>query len=825
MASDPLLVLRGISKAFPGVQALSAVDLEVGPGEIHGLVGENGAGKSTLVAIAAGVLQPDSGSVEVAGHLMTNAAPQVARQLGVAIVHQEPALLPDLTVGENLYMGVSGDRRPRPGRVAAWASPQLDRWGAGRIDPTLRTGSLAPSSRFVVEITKALAQDPRVLILDEPTEHLDPDDVDFLFESVRRGARAGWGVVYISHRIREIKQIAHRITVLRDGTSRGTFDADDLSEREVINLIVGRPFETAFPSKAEPRPASGPALESVDLEGPAFSDLTLEVRPGEVLGFAGIDGHGQREALRALAGMGQATGIVKVDGTALKRRPEFARDAGIVYIPRDRHVESIFPGLVVRENLLLGDLRSVARFGFVRRILERRRVSELMAKFGVRATGPEAAIETLSGGNQQKVVLARTIGGHARVLLADGPTQGVDVGARMEIYKHIRDFAAGGGAVVVVSSDGIELAGLCDRVLVFSRGRVAGSLIGNELNEHAITSLALTATTGRRFERPSRRLSGLRFSGGDLGPSIGLAGATALLGLAAAAANDSYLSVLNFRGFLAFLATLVFVAFGQQIVMMAGGIDLSVGPLMGFLVVVSSFFLTSEEPVGPKAVGWLLIVGVALLVGLINWALIEITALHPVVATLVTFMALRGLSLTLRPVPGGLIEEGITDGITVTLGFVPVSILAGIAAAVILEYSLRRSWWGVATRGTGSDPLVARDLGVPVKWVRLAAYLACALLTSVSAILLMAQVGSGNPTAGITYTLTSIAAVVLGGTSIFGGRGSFIGTLMGALLLQQIIIATTFLGLGEEWRSYLLGGLTILAVAGYSRVRSQAQRI
>lgn len=820
MSPTDALALRGISKAFPGVQALKGVDFAVRPGEIHGLVGENGAGKSTLVAIAAGVLRPDAGTVEIDGTPLLGTSPQGVRRLGVSIVRQEPALLPDLTVGENLYIGVSEKQRPRLGEVRSWAWPLLDTWGVGRVDPTVRTDGLGANARFVVEITKALAGIPRVLILDEPTEHLDADDVDILFQRVRQGARKGWAVVYISHRIAEVKQIADRITVLRDGESRGTFESGALSETEIINLIVGRPVETAFPPKANSSRSDQAVLEVSHLNGAGFTDISLTVAPGEVVGFAGIDGNGQREAARAVAGLEPSTGSILLRSAEIPNgRPDLARKAGVVYIPRERHTESLFKGLVVRENLVAGALPALARMGLVRKAIERARSLQLIGAFGIRTGSSETAIETLSGGNQQKVVLARTIGSEANLLLADGPTQGVDAGARVEIYRLIKEFADNGGSAVVVSSDGIELAGLCDRVLVFSRGTVVETLAGEQLTERGITSAALTAATKTRLQGGSSTTA-RRIVGGDWAPSIALGFATFILGFAAALANDRYLTGLNFRGMLALLATLVFVAFGQQIVMMTGGIDLSVGPLMGFLVIVASFFITSEDPVGPIWVGWLLMVGAALVVGLINWCLIDVAGLHPVVATLVTFMALRGISLILRPVPGGLIDTDVTDRITARVGFLPIGILFGLAIAGILEYALRRTWFGVATRATGSDSTTARDLGVPVKAVRLLSYLACSLLAWLAAVLLMAQIGSGNPGAGVDYTLTSIAAVVLGGTSIFGGRGSFVGTFMGALLLQQIVVATAFLGLGEEWRYYLLGALTLLAVATYSRVRS-----
>ena len=823
--SPPALRLTGVSKSFPGVRALKNVTFDVRAGEVHGLVGENGAGKSTLVAVAAGILVPEEGTVEIGNARLGAAGPRHARELGVGIVRQEPALLPHLTVAENLVLGLTSERRPTLAHANGWARAEVAKWGDVAIDPTARVAWLAPDERFIVDMTRALAQEPAVLILDEPTEHIGGADVSRLFDRIRARASAGCAVVYISHRLFDVKTIADRITVLRDGAVRGTFAADAVSERQIINLVVGRPVETAFPPKPQQAADGDPMLTVEGLEGPGFSAVSFGVGSGEILGFAGIEGNGQREVVRALAGLSPFRGSVALrDGTRVKgSRADKVRKAGISYIPRDRHAEGLFQTLSVRENLTITSLEELTRFGVIDQTAERTSADDLIRTFRVRVPDAETPIDSLSGGNQQKVVLARLLSGGARVLLADEPTQGVDVGARVEIYRLIRDFATDGGAVVVVSSDALELEGLCDRVLVFSRGHVVQELTGEALSEQRITAAELTATTTRHRGSQIARTPLLRRLSGDWTAPAVLAVVTVLAGVYAAAVNDFYLTTRNFSGMLALFATLSLVALGQQIVMLTGGIDLSVGPLMGFVVVVASFFLTDDAPVGPPWVGWALVVLVPVAVGVVNWALIDLARLQPIVATLVTFMALQGLSLMLRPVPGGLISTSITDVISKRVWFVPAGALVGVAAGLGLEYALRRSTWGVSTRATGSRASTAREVGVNVLRTRLMAYVACSLLAGAGGVLLMAQVGSGTAGAGLGYTLSSIAAVVLGGTSVFGGRGSFVGTLMGAFLLQQVITITTFLRLGEDWQFYLLGGLTLIAVAVYSKTRAMVE--
>jgi ribose transport system ATP-binding protein len=313
-----------------------------------------------------------------------------------------------------------------------------------------------------------------------------------------------------------------------------------------------------------------------------------------------------------------------------------------------------------------------------------------------------------------------------------------------------------------------------------------------------------------------------KWAAGDAAPILMLAAAILLLGSFAASVSDSYLTGRNWSGVFPLIATLALVAFGQQLLMLVGGIDLSVGPLMGFILSVESFFLVNGASPTTQAAGWALVLVVAVAAGLVNWMLVDPAGLHPMVATLITYMALQALSLMLRPVPDGMIADAVMDGIGVSIGIVPLSLLGAIAIGLALEFGLFRRRWGLAFRGFGSRPEAARVAGIRPRITLLLAYVGCSALTGLAAVLMIAQVGTGDPAAGQRYTLASIAAVVIGGASVFGGRGSFLGALLGALLITQVQVVTTFLGLRDEWQSYLLGVMILGAVALYSKSRQMA---
>ena len=504
--SAEVLRLTDVWKSFDGVDALKGVTFEARAGEIHALLGENGAGKSTLMAIAAGTLALDRGQLELAGEPALGATPAAIRQRGLSIAYQHPALVPDLTVYENVAMWLPRQVREAGKDAASWMRAQLSRVGC-HASLAQRVSGLSVAQRHLLEIAKAMASDPAVLILDEPTAALGADDTAVLFAELRRLAGGGVAVVYITHRLAEVRELCQQVTVLRDGSVRGTFAVSDITDGELLELIVGRAVTAEFPPKPA-GPAGEPALTVDGLSARAFHDVALTAAPGEIVGLAGIVGNGQSEFLRALAGLGRASGRAVLHGVPLKPgRPDVALDAGVVYLSSDRLGEGLFGTLSVRENALVSTLGQFSRRGVTSLRREARAVEAQRENLSIRTPSIEANVLSLSGGNQQKVLLTRAmLNDNIRLLLAEEPTQGVDVGARAEIYRILRQVADAGAAVVIVSSDIRELDGLCDRVAVFSAGHVVAELRGADVREDAIAHAMMTSTRRRQQAASAERV-------------------------------------------------------------------------------------------------------------------------------------------------------------------------------------------------------------------------------------------------------------------------------------------------------------------------------
>jgi ribose transport system ATP-binding protein len=482
-----VLSLRGISKAFGAVQALRDVEIECRAGEIHALVGENGSGKSTLLGIASGFLAPDAGTVEIGGRRRKRGSPAEARRLGLGIAYQTYSHLLDLSVAENLYLAVPAAERPTFGRMERWAASTLKEF---RLDLPVKAsvGSLSLAQRQLLEVVKSLLAKPKVLLLDEPTTALGPQEVDRLMALVLERSRAEVGIVYVSHRLPEVLGIADRISVLRDGVKQGTFEAAGMTEETLVAHMIGRPLQLAFPERSAEGRVPEVLLDISGLRGDRFGPVDLKVEKGEILGLAGAEGNGQVQFLRALAGVERRAGRASCDGVELNTKsPLAALHAGIVLLSGDRIGESLFPVLSVRANTTIQVLRSLGRLGFLRRRRERRTVEEMARRLQIRMASAEQPVQSLSGGNQQKVSLTRPfLRGNVKVILADEPTQGVDVAARFDIYEALRAKADDGVALIVKSSDPLELAGLCDRVVVMSRGKIVDEIQGEELGERRI---------------------------------------------------------------------------------------------------------------------------------------------------------------------------------------------------------------------------------------------------------------------------------------------------------------------------------------------------
>ena len=501
-SAAPLLEMRGILKRFPGVVALGGVDLTVRAAEVHCLLGQNGAGKSTLIKVLSGSYQPDDGEIRWEGRPVTFPTPIAAIKVGISTIYQELDLVADLSVTENIFLGheLSTAGFTQRGRASARAKELLARMGHAGIGVHRSVSSLSPAAQQIVSMARALSHDTRLLILDEPSAVLDAGEVENLFRVVRGLVAQGVAVVYISHRLEEIRQIGNRITVLKDGTSVGTdLPVSETPTRELIRLMTGRSIEYVFPPRREEPPAGGePVLQVVGLERRGlFAPVSFSVHAGEILGLAGLVGAGRSEGVETLYGARRATaGSVRVNGRSMPNGSVAARvAAGVGLCPEERKSQGLLLDESVTSNITLSTLQRFARAGFLDHHAERAAARTITESLDVRPAGVDRDVRTLSGGNQQKVVLARWLLRECKVLLLDEPTRGVDIGARTEIYALIRALADSGVAVVVVSSEVEEVLGLADRVLVMREGAVVHEAPASALDEAQVLDLVMEGTS------------------------------------------------------------------------------------------------------------------------------------------------------------------------------------------------------------------------------------------------------------------------------------------------------------------------------------------
>ena len=496
-ARPPLMAMAGIVKEFPGVRAFDGVDLEVLPGEVHCLLGQNGAGKSTLIKVLSGAHQPDDGVIRWQGEEVTLSTPMAAMRCGIATIYQELDLVDGLSVAENIFLGheMSVAGISRRGDENAAARKLLARLGHSDISVTREVGRLSAAGKQIVSMARALSHDARLIVMDEPSAVLAHDEVDNLFRVIRDLTAEDVAVVYISHRLEEIRTIGDRVTVLKDGrTVANNLPAAATSTADIVSLMTGRTIEYAFPNRPS-EPNQGAELlrvEGLALTG-KFSDVSFSVHAGEIVGIAGLVGSGRSEVLETVYGARRrAAGTVTLDGRALPAgRVETAVRRGLGLAPEERKSQALLLGETVLRNVSLSTLRRFSWFGWVNRRREREEVLNATRSLQVRPEEPSRLARTLSGGNQQKVVLARWLLGGSRLLLLDEPTRGVDVGARSEIYTLIRRLADEGLGVLLVSSEVPEVLGLSDRVLVMREGTVIHEAAAAELDEHDVLDMIM----------------------------------------------------------------------------------------------------------------------------------------------------------------------------------------------------------------------------------------------------------------------------------------------------------------------------------------------
>jgi len=839
---DPCIRIRNVCRTFGGVQALLDVSLDLYSGEIHALCGENGAGKSTLIRILSGVLPPDSGEILAWERPLPFGHVHAVRELGIAAIHQETPIFPDLTAAENVCAGREPrrcgglllDRRTMRSR----SLEVLERLGGG-IDPDRPAGALPAAGRQMVSIANALWRDCRYLILDEPTSSLSARECEALFERLRQLRQAGVGILYVSHRLEEVFELADRITVLRDGRLVDTRPAGELTEHDLIRLMVGREMGPVRPR--EKRRAPGPERLRVEgLTRPGeFKDLSFSVRSGEIVGLAGLVGAGRSEAARCIFGLtAPSAGTVTLHGRAIAhgrrgvRDPAQAARRGIAYVPEDRRREGLVLGLSVRENALFVSHRVLPGWAsLVSPGRERSRTRDLIREFDIRCQDPETPAGNLSGGNQQKVLLARWLSLNPEVLILDEPTRGVDVGAKAEIHGLIRRMAENGAAVLLISSEMPELLALCDRILVMREGRLVGELSAGDASAERVLSLALPGRTEeddgephsdagpdevRKSAPPERSPHGhllLRCLGKR---EVPLAAVLAVMFIAAGMVNPAFFTFRNQMDLLSNASAAAIVACGLCLVIASAEIDISVGSMMGLLAAVLGQ-LSSTSRLGwptPAAVAAVILLGGAL--GLVNGVLVAAAGVPSIIVTLGMLTVLRGLTEVVMH------GEWITDlppalrllGSGTLLG-APASVWCAGASAILVWCVARWTPLGMHVFAVGSNPEAARLQGISQSRVRLFTFTLTGLLTGVATVVTAPQQSVIESGIGVGFELLVVTCVVLGGTSIMGGVGSVTGAVLAALLLTALRTVLIFLHLGESavyWERSIQGLLILVAI-------------
>jgi len=815
--------LRGISKSFGGVRALINVDMEVVAGEVHALCGENGAGKSTLIKVLSGIYAPDEGQVAIAGRELPHSV-HAAAELGVAVIHQESVACPDLNAIDNVFVGREvrrlGGLLLDRGAMERQTRDLLARLGEA-VDLARPVGELPMAQRQMIGMARALSQRCRLLVMDEPTASLSSRESETLFGIIRQLRSQGVSILYVSHRLEEIFALADRVTVLRDGHRVATRRINELSTERLIDLMVGRAVEQ-LPQEALPIEAPRTAmLEVRNLSKTGdFEGVSLTVHADEVVGLAGLVGAGRSEVANAIFGItGYDGGSVRLGGEALPPCSVAASvRRGLALVPEDRqHLGLVLP-MTVAENLSLTVLRSLTRWGLIHKRSENELMARIASELQVPAARMNLPAEALSGGNQQKVVLGKWLATRPRVLILDEPTRGVDVAAKSEIHRRIRQLASQGLATLVISSELPEILRLCDRILVMREGRITGELTRDQATEKKVLELALPVATASERSGAARK----KFATGVQRSALSdllrrrqtwLIAMLVITVAGVGALEPSFLSRSNLLDIAAEAAPVAIVACAVTLVIVTGEIDISVGSIVGLTAALLGLCCYGPNPPMSIAAGTACALLAALGIGVINGLLVTVGRVPSIIATLGMLTVLRG---TTELIMQGTSIEGrpdvLRDLATGKLWGIPYSVCLAATVAAVAALIARRTPLGLRIYATGSNPQGAPLLGVSVASNRFIVFTLAGLMAGLAAVLLAPKNSIVQPNLGEGLELLVITCVVVGGTSISGGRGTILGTLLAVLLLSLVPTALTYVGAPPQWRLAIQGAFILAAV-------------
>lgn len=840
-----LLKAHGISKRFGAVTALADVDLEVDAGSVHALLGHNGAGKSTLMNILSGVHTPDSGNIFLAGQEVYFRSPREALDRGITMVHQELSIVPDLDVSENIFLG----REPMArlsfvdwGELYARSEKLLAEL---KLNFSARTpcSSLNVGSRQMVEIARAISRESKILILDEPTSALSTREQRRLFEFIRHLKGRGIGILYVSHRLGEVRELADMITVLRDGRRVATLPAGQLDHGSLVEMMVGHAvFAAAAP--APPKGASGLEVVGLTSTQAGIEDISFSAGQGEIVGLAGMLGSGRTEIFETLFGLRpvESGSIQILRQEIVPDAPLKSMNAGLALVPEDRRTQGIFPGVPIWKNAVFASVHDLFRgpFGLVRERSARRAVKEAAERFNIRAHSLNDEIQYLSGGNQQKVILARWLMRKPLVLLLDDPTAGIDIGAKAEIHALIRSMAREGISIIIASSEFPELLEISHRILVVRGGRIVkevdpysaseallvamttetehARLKAPEISEEepsegfgrATTDSPKKLTTPTRSESPQPLSQRFGEEGWRL---LFLGGAMVAIVVLFGLLNNYYFSWAHFLDMGRQASLLVVTAIGATLVILAGEIDLSPGAIIGLTSVAVPQLLDLSIPMPVVLLLALLLGG---FVGAVNGFITLRLAVPSFLTTLGTMAIARGIALYISDQPRQVSDEAFAAVFNGSFVGIPEVVLYSFGLAMLVALVCRYSRFGLQVRAVGSNQQGARFSGVATRRLKFLVFVAAGVFSAAGALLLLGRTLTGLSGGADGLELNAIAAVILGGGRLGGGKASMIGTFLGALLLTMVFSGIAGMGLTAAWQ-LLTKGMILVAVIVFMR--------
>ena len=837
--STLLLEVRDVAKRFGSVVALKSATLNLVRGEIHALMGANGAGKSTLVKILTGVHPADAGTITINGATRVFRSPAEARLAGIVSVYQDPALVPDLTIGQNMRLADVP--------LADVRSHFAD-LGIEDVDPNALVRDIPYPVLRLIDLARALASNPMLLVLDEITAALPANLAERVFTVMRSWRKRGNSVIFISHRMAEVGALCDRATVLRDGVTVGIIDTAPGSGERIVSLMLGLDPTKVSPSQSARRQSlsvnDGPAaLEVRDLcYGHMLKAVSFSLRAGEILGVAALEGQGQQELFDCIAGVTRSDrGDIAAHGQKLKlNHPGDAIAAGLVLVPANR-LQALLPQRSIRENVALPLVRNPSKWGLINARAERERVSNAVKRLQI-DTRAEAQLRRLSGGNQQKVVIARWIATGFQTLLCFDPTRGIDIGTKHQIYRLLREMADAGSSVLLFTSELPEIALVCDRTIVLFGGEIVAEMPASEANEETL----LRAAHGLELApvRGAIGRAGVRSTG-----TGAITGSADNLSLSVQAPNQSsgfldkvWSAVVRHPAlfgmpllFLVFLMATVAIhpkfdsfdaqsvamaalplacaAAAQAIVVISGGIDLSIGSVMAVANVLAARTM-NEASFGQSLWLALAILAAGAAIGAINGFLVIVSRVPDVIVTLTTGFIWGGVALLILEKPGGGAPPEFANLGTGTLvtEWLSNSLVLLVVAVTLVWIPVRMSKTGLRIYATGSDKIAAFRSGVNVEVARLAAYVFGGLFSAIGGLGLTMTTGIGSPHAGVLYTLSGLAAVVIGGVSLTGGRGGVVGPVIAAFVLTLIPADLIFLNIDPNFGQVIQGTLIVLVV-------------